>query len=139
MLTDKTIIETTAAPRPVGPYSQAVKMGNMVFLAGQIALDPQTMKFVGTTAAEQMNQCMKNVETLVEFSGLTMGHIVRCVVYVTDLSQMQAINEAYASHFIYQPPARTTVQVAGLPGGALVEVEATAMAPANQPVVSGGF
>lgn len=124
---DKVVIQTDKAPKPIGPYSQAIKYGNFMFLAGQIALDPATGKIVGTTAAEQADRVLKNIEEIIHFSGLTMGHIIRCVVYMADLREMQAVNQIYAKYFVYEPPVRTTVQVAALPGGALIEIEATAM------------
>jgi len=124
---DKVVIQTDKAPKAIGPYSQAIKYGNFMFLAGQIALDPATGKIVGATVVEQTERVLKNIEEIIHFAGLTMGHIIRCVVYVTDLREMAAINQVYAKHFVYEPPVRTTVQVAALPGGALIEIEATAM------------
>ncbi len=129
---DKVVLKTDAAPAPVGPYSQAIRVGNLLFLAGQIALDPKTGKMVGNDAATQAEQILKNIEAVLSFAGLTMGHIVRCVVYIVNLGEMAAFNKVYAGHFIYEPPVRTTVQVAALPGGALVEIEATATIPARQ-------
>lgn len=130
-MSEKVVVLTDQAPAPLGPYSQGIKWGNTFFIAGQIAIDPTTGKLVGDNAASQTEQIMKSIDAILSFAGLTMGHIVRCVVYVVDLNDMTAINEAYAGHFVYEPPARTTVQVAALPGGALVEIEATAMMSAH--------
>lgn len=128
-MSGKVVIQTDAAPAPIGPYSQAIKFGNQLYVAGQIAIDPKSGKLAGADAATQANLILKNLEAIVDYSGLTMGNIVRCVVYVVDLSEVPAINKVFADHFSYQPPARTTVQVAALPGGARIEIEATAVYP----------
>lgn len=131
MAEDRVVIKTDAAPAPIGPYSQAIKFGDMVFLAGQIALDPKTGKMIQGDTAQQCELILKNIGAILQFAGLTMGHIVRCVVYLVDLKDMPQVNEAFGRHFIYEPPARTSVQVVALPGGARVEIEATAMIPAR--------
>ncbi len=136
---DKTVLLAPLAPPPIGPYSQAIKQGNMLFLAGQIALDPKTGKLVGNDIPSQTDQVMKNIEAIIEFAGLTMGHIVRCVIYTTDLGQTQAVNQIYGKRFVFEPPVRTTIQVAALPAGALIEIEATAMFPPKGPVDYGQF
>lgn len=128
-MSDRTVISTDLAPRPIGPYSQAIKVGGQVFVAGQLGLDAKSMRFAGADAASQTHQAMKNIETILQYAGLTMGHVVRCVLYVANLGDMRAINEAYQKFFLVDPPVRTTVQVAALPGGALIEIEATAVIP----------
>ncbi len=128
-MSDRTVIQTDAAPAPIGPYSQAIKTGSLLFLAGQVGLDPRTGKFAGSDAATQCEQILRNIEAILNYAGMTMGHIVRCNVYVADLNDMPAINKVYARHFLYQPPVRTTVQVAALPGGARLEIEVTATLP----------
>lgn len=138
-MSDKVVIQIEQAPRPIGPYSQAIKAGGFMFLSGMLGLDPATGRFAGADIESQTRQAMKNIETLIECSGLTMGHIVRCNLYVTNLQDMPLINKIYSGHFIYQPPARTTVQVAALPGGALIEIEATAMLPAEKPSAGVGL
>ena len=124
---EKVIIETDSAPAPVGPYSQAVKYGNTLFLAGQIGLDPGTGQMVGPDTASQITAIFKSVKGILEFAGLNMGNIARCVVYLIDLNDMQLVNQTFQEHFAYQPPARSTVQVAALPAGARVEIEVTAV------------
>lgn len=126
---DKVIVDTEEAAPPIGPYSQAVKCGNILFISGQIGMDPKTRRLVGKDAAEQTEQTLQNIEAILKFMGLTLGHVVRCCLYVVDLGEMRAINEVYSKHFAVDQPARTTVQVAALPGGARVEIEATAVLP----------
>ena len=126
---DKVIVDTEESAPPIGPYSQAVKCGNTLFLSGQIAMDPKTRRLVGKDAAQQTEQVLQNIEAILRYMGLTLGHVVRCSVFVVDLAEMRAINEVYAKHFAVDQPARTTVQVAALPGGARVEIEATAVLP----------
>lgn len=128
-MSHKVAIETDHAPKPIGPYSQGIKFGNLLFLAGQIGLDPLTQKLAGPTTGEQAAQALQNIETLVQFSGSSLGQIARIVVYLVDLKDMPVVNELFAEKFFYQPPARTTVQVAALPAGARVELEATAILP----------
>ena len=124
---EKVIIETDSAPAPVGPYSQAVKYGNTLFLAGQIGLDPGTGQMVGPDTASQIAAIFKSAQAILEYAGLNMGNIVRCVVYLLDVNEMNVVNQAFQEHFAYQPPARTTVQVAALPAGARIEIEITAV------------
>lgn len=126
---NKVAIETDDAPKPVGPYSQGIKAGGFLFLAGQIGLDPLTQKLAGPTTGEQAAQALHNVETLLLFGGTGLGQIVRMVVYLVDLKDMSIVNELFAEKFFYQPPARTTIQAAALPMGARVEFEATALLP----------
>lgn len=128
-MSHKVAIETDDAPKPVGPYSQGIKCGDFLFLAGQIGLDPLTQQLAGPTTGEQLTQAIQNVETLLLFSGSSLGQVVRVVVYLVDLKDMPLVNELFAEKFFYQPPARTSVQVAGLPAGARIEIEATAILP----------
>lgn len=130
-MNEKVVIQTDGAPAPVGPYSQAVKFGKMLFLAGQIGLDPKTGKMAGPDTVSQAKQIFKNIEAILKFAGVTFGHVGRCVVYVVDLNEMKDINKIYAEHFIFEPPARTTIQVAALPGGARIEIEATVILPGH--------
>lgn len=128
-MSHKVAIETDDAPKPIGPYSQAIKVGELLFLAGQIGLDPLTQKLAGPTTGEQAAQALHNIETILQYSGSSLGQVVRMVVYLVDLKDMPLINELMAEKFFYQPPARTTIQVAALPAGARVEMEATAILP----------
>ena len=126
-MSEKVVIQTDTAPAAIGPYSQAIKHGDIIVISGQIALDPKTGKMVGADAATQVDQILKNIEAILKFAGLNMFNIVRCVVYVIDLGEMPAVNKVYSKYFVYEPPVRTTVQVVALPAGARIEIEATAL------------
>ncbi|AFM11077.1 RidA family protein [Turneriella parva] len=118
------VIATTGAPAAVGPYSQAIQAGEYVFLSGQIPLVPETGLLASEDIKAQTEQVMKNVRAVCEAAGGSLSKIVKCTVFMTDLSQFQAMNEVYAAHFGEHKPARSTVQVAALPRGASVEIEA---------------
>jgi len=118
----KKIVFSKGAPRPIGPYSQAIQVGNFLFGSGQIAIDPKTGELVSGGIREQTRQVMENIKSIVESAGFTMDDIVYVLVYLKDLARFQEFNEEYAKYFKDKPPARTTVQVADLPKGALLEV-----------------
>jgi 2-iminobutanoate/2-iminopropanoate deaminase len=119
------IVQAPGAPPAVGAYSHAVRAGELLFCSGQIPLDPETGELAGSTAAEQARRCLENLQTVCRAAGASLGEAVRLTVYMTDLSQFEAVNEVYASFFAaYEPPARVTVGVAALPKGALVEIDA---------------
>ncbi len=118
------IIQTNKAPAAIGPYSQGVVAGGLLFTAMQIALDPTSGGIKGTTAVEQVKQCLENVWAIVEAAGGSLDHAVKTMVYLTDISQFGDVNEAYAEFFSAEPPARGVVEVNNLPKGALVAVEA---------------
>jgi reactive intermediate/imine deaminase len=120
----KEIIETASAPGAVGPYSQAVRYGNLVFLSGQIALDPATGKLVSEDVGAQARQVFANLTAVCQAAGGDLHGIVKLVIYLTDLGQFATINEIMADVFTPPYPARATIEVAGLPLGAAVEVEA---------------
>ncbi len=122
----KKIIQTNNAPAAIGPYSQAVQQGDTLFVSGQLPLDPVT-KEMADGAAAQARQSMKNIKAIVTAAGFTMEQVVRCGIFVTDLADFAAINEVYATFFQGDFPARATVQVAALPLGARVEIDAVAM------------
>jgi 2-iminobutanoate/2-iminopropanoate deaminase len=122
------IIKTDQAPGAIGPYNQAVRAGGFLFTAGQIPLDPATMQVVGTTAAEQARQALRNAQAIVEAAGLTMGDVVKATVFIRDMGQFAAINEVYATFFPGEAPARSVVEVSRLPKDVLVEVELVAYA-----------
>jgi 2-iminobutanoate/2-iminopropanoate deaminase len=124
----KKIISTNEAPAAVGPYSQAVRVGSMVFCAGQIPLDPKTAQIVSEDIGEQTRRVLDNITAVLKAEGLTFEHIVKTTIFLTDLGDFQAVNEIYGSYFKSQPPARSTVQVAALPKDANVEIEVIAMA-----------
>jgi 2-iminobutanoate/2-iminopropanoate deaminase len=124
----KKIISTNEAPAAVGPYSQAVRAGSMVFCAGQIPLDPKSGQIVSQDVAEQTRRVLDNLTAVLKSERLTLSDVVKTTVFVTDLADFQTVNEIYAKYFSAQPPARSTVQVAALPKAARVEIEAIAVA-----------
>lgn len=122
----KIAVETSAAPQAIGPYSQAIKANGFLFVSGQIPLDPQTGQMIAVDAVAQTKQVMANLGAILAAEGLTFADVVKTTIYLTDLSDFGRVNEAYAEHFHSDPPARATVQVAALPKGAKVEIEAIA-------------
>jgi 2-iminobutanoate/2-iminopropanoate deaminase len=129
----KKIISTSEAPAAVGPYSQAVRAGAMVFCAGQIPLDPKTAQIVSQDIGEQTRRVLDNITAVLKAGGLTFENIIKTTIFLTDLGDFQTVNEIYASYFKQQPPARSTVQVSALPKGARVEIEAIAMVDDSTP------
>ena len=125
----KRAIQPENGPVAVGPYSPAVRVGDWVFCSGQIPLDPKTGQLVQGSIAEQTRQCLENLKAVLAEVGLELKHVVKTTVFMTDLSQFPAMNEVYAQYFEEPYPARSTVQVGALPKGALVEIEAVALAP----------
>ena len=123
----KEIIATGDAPQAIGPYSQAVRAGNMVFASGQIPLDPATKEFVAGGIAEQTEQVLKNLTAVFAAAGVGMDQIVKTTVFLADMNDFTAMNEVYGKYFSDNPPARATVQAAGLPRGAMVEIDAIAI------------
>jgi len=117
---------TDAAPAAIGPYSQAVKVGNLLFCSGQIPLDPATMEMVGETAAAQCEQVMRNIKNLLEAAGLGMDRVARTTIFLASMSDFADVNEVYAKHFGDHKPARACVAVKELPKGALVEIDCIA-------------
>jgi 2-iminobutanoate/2-iminopropanoate deaminase len=123
----KEIIATERAPRAIGPYSQAVRAGNLLFASGQIPIDPSTGEFVAGGIAEQTEQVMKNLSAVLEAAGLSLGNVVKTTVFLADMDDFTAMNEVYGRFFGENPPARATVQAGRLPRDAKVEIEATAV------------
>lgn len=124
---DRTVISSPRAPAAIGPYSQAIRAGELVFLSGQIALDPQTGEMVGDDVAGQTRQVMANLAAVLDAAGSGLDRVVRCTIYLIDMAEFGAVNAAYGMAFPQDPPARETVGVAALPKGALVEISAIAM------------
>lgn len=122
----KKIITTDQAPKAIGPYSQAVDLGDLVFCSGQIPLDPATGQAVEGGIEAQTERVLRNLAGVLKAAGLSMGDVVRTTVFMTDLGEFPKMNEIYARHFPQDPPARSTVQVSALPKGARVEVDAIA-------------
>jgi 2-iminobutanoate/2-iminopropanoate deaminase len=119
-------IATDAAPKAIGPYSQAIATDNWIFTAGQVALDPKSGELVGRTTAEQTEQVLANLKAVLAAAGTTLQNVVKTTVYLADLADFAQMNEVYAKHFGAHKPARSTVQAAGLPKNARVEIEVIA-------------
>lgn len=126
-MSEKRAIATTDAPQAIGPYSQAIAAGGLVFLSGQIALDPDRGKLVEGTIEDETRRVLNNLKAVLATEGLTMNAIVRTTVYLTDLADFPRVNQTYAEFFAEPFPARATVQVAALPRGARVEIDAIAI------------
>ena len=122
----KQIIATDRAPKAIGPYSQAVRAGSLVFASGQIPIDPNTGEFVPGGIAEQTEQVLRNLTAVFEAAGLGLSKVIKTTVFLADMNDFTAMNEVYGRFFAEQPPARATVQAAGLPRDARVEIEAIA-------------
>jgi len=124
------LITASGAPEAVGPYVHAVRAGGLLFCSGQIPLDPKTGELYGTTAADQAGRCLENLAAVCAAAGATLGDAVKLTVYLTDMGTFAAVNEVYESFFESDPPARVAIAVAGLPRGALVEIDAVVALPA---------
>lgn len=123
----KEIISTQNAPGAIGPYSQAVKTGNLVFCSGQIPIDPETGDFVSEDVAEQAEQVLKNLSAVLEAAGTSLNNVVKTTVFLADMNDFVAMNEIYAKYFSENKPARATVQAARLPRDARVEIDCIAV------------
>jgi 2-iminobutanoate/2-iminopropanoate deaminase len=125
----KHVVRTENAPAPFqgAPYSQAIKAGGLVFVSGQLGLKPGDKELTGGTIGEQTEQVFANLRAILEAAGSRLDQIVKTTVYLKDLGDFAGMNEVYATHVGQQPPARATVEVAGLPSGALVEIDVIAL------------
>ncbi len=121
------IIATDAAPKAIGPYSQAIVNDNLVFTAGQVALDPKTGDLIGRSTAEQTEQVFANLKAVLTAAGTSLQNVVKTTVYLADMADFAQMNEVYAKHFGAHKPARSTVQAAGLPKAARVEIDVVAV------------
>ena len=117
---------TDKGPKPIGPYSQAIRANGFLYVSGQVALDPKTGEFVGTDIQQQTERTLENVKGILEAAGSNMHHVVKTTVFLKDINDFSAMNEVYAKFFALAPPARSTVEVARLPKDALVEIEVIA-------------
>lgn len=120
-------IFTAGAPAPIGPYNQAVRVGDFVFCSGQIALDPATGEVVTGDVAAQTRQVMKNIEAVLEAASTTFASVVKTTIFLIDMADFAAVNAVYGEYFTEIAPARSTVAVAGLPRGVRVEIEVVAL------------
>lgn len=123
-MADREIIQAAGAPAAIGPYSHAVRSGEMLFCSGQIPLDPQSGELVGGDAAAQARRCLESLQAVCAEAGTSLSRALRLTIYMTDLGEFAAVNEVYGSFFAQEPPARVTVGVAQLPKGAYVEIDA---------------
>ena len=121
------IITTANAPAAIGPYSQAIRCGQFIYTSGQIPLDPATGELVGEDVQAQTHRVLQNLEAVLNSAGTSLQHVVKTTVFLTRMSDFQAMNAVYASYFTESPPARSTVAVAELPRKALVEIECIAL------------
>lgn len=124
-------IITNQAPAAIGPYSQAIACGELVFISGQLPIDPATGRLIDAPIADRTRQIMRNIEAIALEAGGNLAGIVKTTIFLTDLTDFQAVNTAYGEHFPETPPARSTVQVAALPLGSNIEVEAVLHLPTN--------
>ncbi len=124
---NRQVIQTDKAPSAVGPYSQATKTDKMIFTAGQIPIDPKNGELVEGDIREQTHQVLENLQAVVEAAGGELGSVMKTTVFLQDMGEFAAMNEVYAEFFTKTPPARSTVEVAALPLGARVEIEAVAL------------
>jgi 2-iminobutanoate/2-iminopropanoate deaminase len=125
--TSKQTIFTDKAPKPIGPYSQAILSGNTLYVAGQIAIDPETGKMDTLTIESEIQRILKNLDVVLDAAGMNFGNIAKTTIYTTDLKYFKTINTIYGRYFSKDPPARETVQVVALPGKAHVEISAIAV------------
>ncbi len=123
----KTIISTSSAPSPIGPYSQAVLTGNMLFISGQVCIDPATGNLKNKDIQEETHQVMHNLKNILQAAGLGFSHVVKTTIFLTDMNQFGAVNEVYGKYFDADFPARETVQVSALPRFVNVEISMIAM------------
>jgi 2-iminobutanoate/2-iminopropanoate deaminase len=124
----KDIVNTDRGPKPIGPYSQAVKINGLLFLSGQVALDPKSNEMSTGDIKQQTERVLENIKGILEAAGSNLHHVVKTTVFLKDMSEFPAMNEVYARYFTIAPPARSTVQVSRLPKDALVEIEVIASA-----------
>jgi 2-iminobutanoate/2-iminopropanoate deaminase len=123
----KEIVHTDRGPKPIGPYSQAVKANGFLYLAGQVALDPKTGELTGSDIRQQTERTLENVKGILEAAGSNLHHVVKTTVFLKDLNDFAVMNEVYGRFFNAAPPARSTVQASRLPKDALLEIEVIAV------------
>lgn len=122
----KKIIQTDKAPKPVGPYSQAVQCGNLIYCSGQISIHPETNEVILGSVKDQTELVMKNIEAVLIAAGIGWKNIIKTTIFLTDMKDFPVVNEVYGRYFSENPPARSTIAVAGLPKAVQVEIEVLA-------------
>jgi 2-iminobutanoate/2-iminopropanoate deaminase len=120
------VVTTDRGPKPIGPYSQAIKANGVIYLSGQVALDPKSGELIGGDIRQQTERVFENIKGILEAAGSNLHHVIKATVFLKDMNDFPAMNEVYARYFTAAPPARSTVQVARLPKDALVEIEVIA-------------
>ncbi len=123
----RTAITSRLAPAAIGPYSQAIKVGNLLFCSGQIALDPTTQRLIEGGVAEQTHRTLENIGALLSAACLGYEHVVQCRIYLTDINEYAQVNEVYSNYFDDQPPCRETMEVQALPRGAAIAISCIAV------------
>jgi 2-iminobutanoate/2-iminopropanoate deaminase len=123
----KEVIYSPSAPEPIGPYSQAIKVGSMLFASGQIAIQKTTGKIITDNITEETNQVLANLGDVLQAAGMDFSHVVKCTIFLKDMSQFPLVNEAYGKKFTSNPPARETVEVSRLPKDVNVEISCIAV------------
>jgi len=121
------IIATHNAPAAIGPYSQAIEAGGTLYISGQIPFDPKTMACISDDVAKQTDQCLKNIQAILEEAGYTLNDVVKCGIFIKDMNDFATINDIYGQYFSEHKPARACVEVARLPRDVKIEIEATAV------------
>ena len=124
---NKKVIKTDKAPAPIGPYNQAIRSGNMLFVSGQIAIDPATNELIEGDTTKEAHQVMKNLQAILEEAGLNFNHVIKSTIFLKDMSLFSQVNEVYGSYFSADYPARETVAVRGLPKDVNVEISMIAI------------
>ena len=124
---NKSTVFSDRAPAPIGPYSQAIKTGDTLYVSGQIPLDAGTGQLINSGIADETNQVMRNISFILNAAGMDFGNVVKCSIFVTDMKDFAVVNEAYEQFFDQDPPARETVEVSALPKGVHVEISCIAV------------
>jgi 2-iminobutanoate/2-iminopropanoate deaminase len=124
----KNVVATNRGPKPIGPYSQAIKANGFIYLSGQVALDPKSGEIVGSDIRQQTERVFENIIGILEAAGANLHHVIKTTVFLKDMNDFSAMNEVYARYFTAAAPARSTVQVSRLPKDTLVEIEVIAAA-----------
>jgi 2-iminobutanoate/2-iminopropanoate deaminase len=123
----RTVVQTAKAPQAIGPYSQAIRTEQFIFVSGQVPLNPETGELIEGDISAQTGQVLQNIENVLQEAGSSLAHVVKTTIFITDMDDFPVVNAAYEEFFRSDPPARSTIQVAGLPKGARVEIEAIAL------------